>query len=95
MYVCILKAKKHCVHKAPARLLIGGRFLIGQKIANGAFGQLRLGTDINVNGEGEGGNISEESLVAVKMERADSKIPMLFLEYRFYKMLGPFPGLPR
>ena len=51
------------------------RYFIGQKIANGSFGQVRVVTDI----------ITGEEL-AVKLENSDAKMPMLFLEYRFYKV---------
>ena len=70
--------------KAPAELVIGGKFKIGKKIANGAFGQLRLAKNIQ-NGED----------LAVKLEPLNSKIPQLFLEYEFYKKLGEDVALPR
>jgi serine/threonine protein kinase len=53
------------------------KYLVGKKIANGAFGQLRLARHIDTNAE-----------YAIKLEPANAKIPMLFLEYRFYKTLG-------
>ena len=52
------------------------RYFIGHKIANGAFGQVRLVTDI-ITGEE----------MAVKLENNDASCPMLFLEYRFYKVV--------
>ena len=70
--------------QAPAELVIGTRFKIGKKIANGAFGQLRLAKNI-VTGED----------LAVKLEPFNSKIPQLFLEYEFYKRLGEDNALPR
>ena len=70
--------------KAPAELVIGGKFKIGKKIANGAFGQLRLVKDIQT-----GDNL------AVKLESINSKIPQLFLEYEFYKRLGDDIALPK
>ena len=70
--------------QAPAELVIGTRFKIGKKIANGAFGQLRLAKNI-VTGED----------LAVKLEPVNSKIPQLFLEYEFYKKLGTDRALPR
>ena len=51
------------------------RYLVGQKMANGAFGQVRLARD----------NVTDEEL-AVKLENSNAKMPMLFLEYRFYKV---------
>ena len=44
-------------------------------MANGAFGQVRLAKD----------NVTDEEL-AVKLENSNAKMPMLFLEYRFYKV---------
>ena len=41
-----------------------------------------------------GTNIKTGQEVAVKLEHVNSKIPMLFLEFRFYKTLGPGKGLP-
>ena len=51
------------------------RYFIGHKVANGAFGQVRLIDDI----------ITGEQL-AVKLENSNAKMPMLFLEYRFYRV---------
>ena len=51
------------------------RYFIGQKIANGAFGQVRVVTDI-ITGEE----------MAVKLEKSDVKMPMLYMEYRFYQV---------
>ena len=45
-------------------------------MANGAFGQVRLAKD----------NVTDEDL-AVKLENSNAKMPMLFLEYRFYKVM--------
>ena len=45
-------------------------------MANGAFGQVRMITDNNTNEE-----------LAVKLENSNAKMPMLFLEYRFYKVV--------
>ena len=70
--------------KAPAELVIGGKYKIGKKIANGAFGQLRLAKN-TVTGED----------LAVKLEPVNSKIPQLFLEFEFYKKLGKDPALPK
>ena len=44
-------------------------------MANGAFGQVRVARD----------NVTDEEL-AVKLENSNAKMPMLFLEYRFYKV---------
>lgn len=60
---------------APAELLVANRYLVGKKIANGAFGQLRMGKDIESGQQ-----------VAIKLEPVNARIPMLFLEHRFYKV---------
>ena len=49
-------------------------------MANGAFGQVRLAKD----------NVTDEDL-AVKLENSNAKMPMLFLEYRFYKVMTKCP----
>ena len=49
--------------------------MVGQKMANGAFGQVRVIVDNTTNEE-----------MAVKLENSNAKMPMLFLEYRFYKV---------
>ena len=70
--------------KAPAELIIGGKYKIGKKIANGAFGQLRLVKDTHYGED-----------LAVKLEPVNSKIPQLFLEFEFYKKRGDDNALPR
>ena len=60
---------------SPAEFLVANRYLVGKKIANGAFGQLRLGK-----------NTETGQQVAIKMESVNARIPMLFLEHRFYKV---------
>ena len=69
--------------KEPAELVVGDRYRVGKKIANGAFGQLRLVRDI-MTGED----------LAIKLEPGDARIPQLCLEYQFYKKLGPDRVLP-
>ena len=70
--------------REPAQLVVGGKYRVGKKISNGAFGQLRLVTDV----------ITGEDL-AIKLEPENAKIPQLFLEFEFYKRLGPYHALPR
>ena len=70
--------------KAPAELIIGGKYKIGKKIANGAFGLLILVKDTHYGED-----------LAVKLEPVNSKIPQLFLEFEFYKKLGDDNALPR
>ena len=52
------------------------RYFIGQKIANGSLGQIRMATDI----------ITGEELV-VKLEDKNTKMPQLYMEYRNYKVV--------
>ena len=56
--------------------------MVGKKIANGAFGQLRVGKD------NDSGN-----QVAIKLESINARIPMLFLEHRFYKVSTIIQGM--
>ena len=70
--------------REPAQLIVGGKYRIGKKISNGAFGQLRVVTDIFTDEE-----------FAIKLEPENAKIPQLFLEFEFYKRLGPDFSLPR
>ena len=48
--------------REPAQLVVGGKYRVGKKISNGAFGQLRLVTDI----------ITGEDL-AIKLEPENAK----------------------
>ena len=59
--------------REPAQLIVGGKYRVGKKISNGAFGQLRLVTDV----------FTGEDL-AIKLEPENAKIPQLFLEFEFY-----------
>ena len=79
-----LSLAKFQSQQPPADLLVGQKYLVGKKIANGAFGQLRLARHVDTNAE-----------YAIKLEAANAKIPMLFLEYRFYKTLGVTKGFPK
>ena len=54
---------------------IADKYIVGKKIANGAFGEVRLGKD-RENG----------FQVAVKLESVTTNIPILFLEHRFYNV---------
>jgi hypothetical protein len=63
-----LSLAKFQSQQPPADLLVGQKYLVGKKIANGAFGQLRMARHIDTNAE-----------YAIKLEAANAKIPMLFL----------------
>lgn len=76
-----LSLAKNQSKRSPAELVICSRYRVGKKIANGAFGQLRVAKDVQASSDGKDG------LVAVKMEPTNARMPMLFLEYRFYKAL--------
>lgn len=64
-------------------LMVGPNFRVGKKIGCGNFGELRLGK-----------NLYNNEHVAIKMEPMKSKAPQLHLEYRFYKLLGAYEGIP-
>lgn len=64
--------------------MVGPNYRVGKKIGAGNFGELRLGKNIFTHEE-----------VAIKMEPSNSRVPQLYLEYRFYQMLGPQVGLPK
>lgn len=57
--------------------MLGPNFRVGKKISAGNFGELRLGKNLYTNED-----------VAIKLEPANSKAPQLYLEYRFYQLLG-------
>ena len=107
--------------RPPAQLMVGGKYRIGKKIANGAFGQLRLVTDV-ITGEDLAikgsfpkyifldlkisyNLLSPEKVLpctdylifesSPQLEPENAKIPQLFLEFDFYKRLGPYIALPR
>lgn len=64
-------------------LVVGQNYRVGRKIGNGNFGELRLGKNL----------LNNES-VAIKFEKSNSRTPLLYIEYKFYKRLLPMPGLP-
>eukprot|EP00054_Salpingoeca_dolichothecata_P025125 m.173594 g.173594 ORF g.173594 m.173594 type:complete len:431 (+) comp25253_c1_seq3:159-1451(+) len=65
-------------------LMIGPNFRLGKKIGSGNFGELRVAK-----------NIFNNETVAAKLEPINSRAPQLFLEYRFYQILGHHLGIPR
>ncbi len=64
-------------------LVVGQNYRVGRKIGNGNFGELRLGKNL----------LNNES-VAIKFEKSNSRTPLLYIEYKFYKRLSPMHGLP-
>lgn len=57
---------------------------VGKKIGSGNFGELRLGKNVFTNED-----------VAIKLEPANSRAPQLYLEYRFYQLMGVQAGVPK
>ncbi|XP_040574702.1 uncharacterized protein [Lepeophtheirus salmonis] len=70
--------------QSPAKELIFNKFYVGKKIANGSFGQIRLGAWIQNN-----------KSVAIKLEHQAAKIPMLVSEYQLYGSLLNEVGFPK
>ncbi len=71
--------------------MLRNQYQVGKKLSNGSFGELRLGRDLRHRaGFGTG-----DGLVAIKLEPASAKMPMLKHEFRVYRALGPNKGLPR
>eukprot|EP00052_Salpingoeca_macrocollata_P025244 m.229488 g.229488 ORF g.229488 m.229488 type:complete len:363 (-) comp22400_c2_seq8:170-1258(-) len=65
-------------------MMVGPNFRVGKKIGAGNFGELRLGKNLYNNED-----------VAIKLEVASTRAPQLYLEYRFYQLLGVQVGIPR
>jgi casein kinase 1 gamma len=65
-------------------MMLGPNFRIGKKIGSGNFGELRLGKNLYTNED-----------VAIKLEAANTRAPQLYLEYRFYQLLGSHVGIPK
>lgn len=58
-------------------LMVGPNFRVGKVIGSGNFGELRQGKNLYTGDD-----------VAIKLERSSSRAPQLYLEYRFYQLLG-------
>ena len=58
-------------------LMVGPNFRVGKTIGSGNFGELRQGKNLYTGED-----------VAIKLERNNSRAPQLYLEYRFYQLLG-------
>lgn len=65
-------------------LMVGPNYRVGKRIGSGNFGELRLGKDLYTNQD-----------VAVKLEPSNSRAPQLYLEYRFYQLMGAQVGVPK
>eukprot|EP00730_Choanoeca_flexa_P019406 TRINITY_DN9479_c0_g1_i2.p1 TRINITY_DN9479_c0_g1~~TRINITY_DN9479_c0_g1_i2.p1 ORF type:complete len:364 (+),score=63.59 TRINITY_DN9479_c0_g1_i2:283-1374(+) len=65
-------------------MMLGPNFRVGKKIGSGNFGELRLGKNLYTNED-----------VAIKLELAHTRAPQLYLEYRFYQLLGNSVGVPK
>lgn len=64
--------------------MVGPNFRVGNKIGSGNFGEIRLGKNLYTNED-----------VACKMEPTNSRAPQLYLEYRFYQLMGSQVGIPK
>jgi len=62
---------------------VGGKYRLGRKIGNGAFGEIYLGTNTQTNEE-----------VAIKLENVRSRHPQLLYESRLYRILQGGLGIP-
>lgn len=65
-------------------LMVGPNFRVGKRLGAGNFGELRLGKNLYNNED-----------VAIKLEASSSRAPQLYLEYRFYQLLGHQVGIPK
>jgi casein kinase 1 gamma len=65
---------------------------VGKKIGSGNFGELRLGILSTLGFIAltcvTGKNMYNNEDVAIKMEPSNARAPQLYLEYRFYQLLG-------
>lgn len=64
-------------------LRVGGKYRLGRKIGSGSFGDIYLGTDVNIGNE-----------VAIKLESTKSRHPQLAYEYKVYRILAGGVGVP-
>lgn len=65
-------------------LMVGPHYRVGKKLGSGNFGEIHYGKNITTNED-----------VAIKLESANARAPQLYLEYRFYQLMGPHMGLPK
>lgn len=65
-------------------LMVGPNFRVGKRLGAGNFGEIRVGKNLYNNED-----------VAIKLEPSSSRAPQLYLEYRFYQLLGSQVGIPK
>jgi serine/threonine protein kinase len=65
-------------------LSLGGLYKLQQKIGEGSFGEIYLGTSLSTNEE-----------VAIKLERSSCDFPQLLIESKIYRILQGGSGIPR
>lgn len=61
--------------------IAGEKYRIGTKLAQGTFGEVRLGKNLQTN-----------DLVIVKLEPIKTKVPTVVMEFTFYHILGSTTG---
>ncbi|CAF1042945.1 unnamed protein product [Rotaria sordida] len=62
---------------------LNSRYQIGRRLGSGNFGEIYLGR-----------NNETHEYVAIKLEQILTRTPQLAYEYRFYKILGKYDGIP-
>jgi serine/threonine protein kinase len=63
--------------------MIAGKYIVGDKIGNGSFGEIYRGTNVRTGEE-----------VAIKMESAQTRNPQLLRETKIYRCLHGIVGIP-
>ncbi|CAF1522089.1 unnamed protein product [Rotaria magnacalcarata] len=63
---------------------LGSHYQVGRRLGAGNFGEIHLGR-----------NNETQEHVAIKLEQILTRTPQLAYEYRFYKLLGKYDGIPR
>jgi casein kinase I family protein HRR25 len=71
------------MEETPIPLIIDKRFLVGEKIGRGSFGQVYTGR-----------NIKSGEVVAIKMEDIKSRFPQVLYESRLYRSVSNNIGWP-
>ena len=65
------------------KVQVGGRYLLGNKIGSGSFGDIYQGT-----------NVQTRTPVAIKLENRKTPHPQLFYEFKLYRLLQGGVGIP-